>query len=204
MGHREDLLIGAKRCLIEIGYGRTTTRDIVEASGANLASIGYHYGSKAALLNEALLDALADSGEEFRKTVQDIAMSEDASPVARFEEVWGRIIETYSSRRRLWLASFEVFAQVDRVPELREAVAIGLEQGREAMAELYRNIVGEIGAEVDAQTLRALGSYFQALTTGVMVQWLVDPEHAPSAADLARALQAMATINGTAPPAAQA
>ena len=50
MGHREDLLEGAKRCLLEKGYGRTTARDLVQASGTNLASIGYHYGSKDALL----------------------------------------------------------------------------------------------------------------------------------------------------------
>ena len=41
MGHREDLLEGAKRCLYEKGYARTTARDIVAASGTNLASIGY-------------------------------------------------------------------------------------------------------------------------------------------------------------------
>lgn len=49
MGHREDLLEGAKRCLLEKGYARTTARDIGAASGTNLASIGYHYGSKEAL-----------------------------------------------------------------------------------------------------------------------------------------------------------
>ena len=35
MGHREDLLAGAVRCLREKGYGRTTARDIVAASGAS-------------------------------------------------------------------------------------------------------------------------------------------------------------------------
>ncbi|MGH3839469.1 MAG: TetR family transcriptional regulator, partial [Pseudonocardiaceae bacterium] len=41
MGHREALLDGARRCLLERGYARTTARDLVAASGTNLASIGY-------------------------------------------------------------------------------------------------------------------------------------------------------------------
>ena len=54
MGHREALLDGARRCLLERGYARTTARDLVAASGTNLASIGYHFGSKEALLNGAM------------------------------------------------------------------------------------------------------------------------------------------------------
>ena len=64
MGHREDLLAGAVRCLREKGYGRTTARDIVAASGTNLASIGYHYGSTQALLNAAVFQAMEDFGAE--------------------------------------------------------------------------------------------------------------------------------------------
>jgi AcrR family transcriptional regulator len=191
MGYREDLLAGAKRCLIEIGYGRTTARDIVAASGANLASIGYHYGSKEALLNAALLDALSDSGEEFRRAVENAKFDEAASPIERFEEVWGRIIENYTSRRHLWLASFEVFAQIDRVPDLKEAVADGLEEARGAMSQLFLQLLNEADRDLDDETLRALGSYFQALITGVMAQCLVDPERAPSAHDLVLALRAI-------------
>ena len=57
MGHREQLLEGAKQCLLTKGYARTTARDLVAASGTNLASIGDHYGSKDALMNQALFEA---------------------------------------------------------------------------------------------------------------------------------------------------
>ena len=69
MGHREDLLAGARRCLEERGYARTTARDLVAASGTNLASIGYHFGSKEALLNEAI----AASFEEWARRVHELA-----------------------------------------------------------------------------------------------------------------------------------
>jgi hypothetical protein len=39
---------------------------------------------------------------------------------------------------------------------------------------------------------RAVGSLHQALLSGVLVQWLIDPGRAPSAADLAVALRAIA------------
>jgi AcrR family transcriptional regulator len=51
MGNREELIAGAKRCLIEKGFARTTARDIASASGVSLAAIGYHFGSKARSLS---------------------------------------------------------------------------------------------------------------------------------------------------------
>ena len=51
MGNREALLEGAKHCLYEKGYARTTARDISTAAGTSLAAIGYHYRSTEALLN---------------------------------------------------------------------------------------------------------------------------------------------------------
>src|SRR3712207_8498210 len=80
MGHREKLLAGAKRCLYERGYGRTTARDIVEASGTNLASIGYHFGSKEALLNAAMIEAVGEWGEELERGLLADA-DEEADPM---------------------------------------------------------------------------------------------------------------------------
>jgi hypothetical protein len=75
-----------------------------------------------------------------------------------------------------------VFSVGLRNPEVRTTLANGLEDGRQLWAQaLYR-------AEDDA---RAIGSLHQALLSGVLVQWLIDPERAPSAADLARALVAI-------------
>jgi AcrR family transcriptional regulator len=65
MGHREDLLEGARRCLLEKGFVRTTARDIVKESGTNLASIGYHYGSKDALLAEAYISIVEGLCDDF-------------------------------------------------------------------------------------------------------------------------------------------
>ena len=60
MGNREALVESAKACLLEKGYSRTTARDIATGAGVSLAAIGYHFGSKETLLNEALRALLTD------------------------------------------------------------------------------------------------------------------------------------------------
>ncbi|GAB3827800.1 TetR/AcrR family transcriptional regulator [Kribbella italica] len=69
MGNREALIDGAKTCLREKGYTRTTARDIATAAGVSLAAIGYHFGSKDALLNEAMRQALGEWGDELSRTM---------------------------------------------------------------------------------------------------------------------------------------
>src|SRR5919202_3869599 len=139
MGHRERLLDGAKRCLYEKGYGQTTARDIVAASGTNLASIGYHFGTKEALLNAAVLEAIDEWGNELERIFQDVP-EVDAEPMGRFEAIWERVIESFETHRTLWLSSFEAFAQAERSPELREQLAEGQEQGRYGLVALFQGV----------------------------------------------------------------
>ena len=44
----------------------------------------------------------------------------------------------------------------------------------------------------DEQRARAIGSLHQALVSGILVQWLIDPDRAPSGEELAAGMQAMA------------
>ena len=184
MGHREDLLAGAKRCLYERGYAHTTARDIVAASGTNLASIGYHYGSTEALLNAAMLEAIEEWGAEIERALSaDIDPA--AAPLERFAAIWTRVIDSFTTHRQLWVATFEVMAQAERSPEVRAFLGDALQQGREGLAALFLNI----DAASDEQSARTIGAFYQALMSGVIAQWLVDPQRAPSARDMAEALR---------------
>ncbi|MFI8263623.1 MULTISPECIES: TetR/AcrR family transcriptional regulator [unclassified Streptomyces] len=196
MGHREDLLIGAKRCLIELGYGRTTARDIVKASGANLASIGYHYGSKEALLNQALMAAISESGDELI-SVSSASTASDLSPLERFEDIWTRLITHFPNYRQVWVASFEALAQADHAPVVRQALADGIEQGREGITSVFDDagLLKNLTGPLSDSDKRALGSFYQALFMGVMAQLLVDPDRAPSGSDIANALRILSTIS---------
>jgi AcrR family transcriptional regulator len=186
MGHREKLIVGAKRCLYERGYSHTTARDIVEASGANLASIGYHFGSKEALLNAAMMEAVGEWGEELERILLADA-HEDADPMEWFEAIWTRVIESFEAHRPALVASFEAFVQAEHSPELREQIAAGHEEARLWLAALSRRI----GSTADEESARAVGSFYLALLNGLMVQWLLDPGRAPAGHAMSEALRTL-------------
>ena len=183
MSHREDLLAGAVQCLRDKGYARTTARDIVAASGTNLASIGYHYGSVQALLNAAVLHTMDEFGAAIGKAM---AASTEGSLLMRFERFWTLILDSIRTDSNVWAATFDMVTVAQREPDVRAVIADGLEDGRLLWARMI------VGDAADPATLRAVGALFQALLSGVLAQHLIDPERGPSAADLACALAAVA------------
>lgn len=187
MGHREDLLAGAVACLRDKGYARTTARDIVAASGANLGSIGYHYGSTEALLNAAVLAAVEEWGTQLAG-----AMAAGIDPAApfpqRFEQYWAAVLSSFEDYRRIWAATFDLLGVAQRVPEVRAAIARGLQDGRLAWASLLHGI----DPQAEPAKAQAVGSVHQALLSGILVQLLIEPGRVPSAGDLTGALRAIA------------
>lgn len=184
MGHREDLLEGAKRCLLEKGFVRTTARDIVKESGTNLASIGYHYGSKDALLTQAFVELVQEWGESFDPAAQRDAA--DGGTVERFHDVWARMLASTDAFRPVWAASLEIATQGERLPELRKLMAEAQTEGRSGLVAMF---TGRDEATLDEHTVRTLGGFYQALLNGLMVQWLFDPASAVSADDLTAGLR---------------
>ena len=184
MGNREALLEGAKRCLFEKGYTRTTARDVATAAGVSLAAIGYHFGSTEALLNEALFAAVAEWGEELSTALRSPQSEKEGD---RFEAVWTSIIASFASHRPLWTTQFELVGQVDRLPQLHDFMVASHQTGRAELASLFSDI------DPASPSAHAVGAFHQALLAGVMVQWLIDPSTAPSAADLTEALRIIAS-----------
>ncbi|MFJ8580926.1 TetR/AcrR family transcriptional regulator [Micromonospora sp. NPDC093277] len=228
MGHREQLLAGAKRCLYERGYARTTARDIVTASGTNLASIGYHFGSKEALLTAAMIEAMDEWGDELE---QAIAVAADATPLERLTAIWTGVSESVTRHRQLWAASVDLLAQVDHRPELRERLAAAMAAGRAAFTTVVLDGPGNgdtgdtangndranpntngrdpadgtgSGAGGRARDMAAggpgseVGDLVMTVIIGLTVQWLLDPERAPAATQLVQALRTLAATAGPA------
>jgi AcrR family transcriptional regulator len=189
MGNREDLLAGAKACLFEKGYARTTVRDIASTAGVSMAAIGYHFGSREALLNAALFQAMDEWGAELAEALAP--ETEEAS--GQYEALWTRLIALFHTHRRFWLASVESFVQAEYYPDLREQVTTAHGEGRRGMAAL---LLGVAEATLAEETVRTLGAVQSALVAGVMMQWLTDPDNAPTAAEITRGLRALADVTG--------
>ncbi|MDP4503204.1 TetR/AcrR family transcriptional regulator [Nonomuraea turcica] len=183
MGNREDLIAGAKRCLYDKGYARTSIRDITAAAGGvSMAAIGYHFGSKEALLNEALSQASQEWGEQLAQALSAVPDDPGAGPLQRFEAAWAQIIRSFDLHRPLWAATFDVIGQVQHAEQARAYLAAGLEHARLGLAQ----VLG--GLDPASPNAWAVGGFYQALLTGVMAQHLIDPERAPTSHDLATAL----------------
>jgi AcrR family transcriptional regulator len=189
MGNREALLLGAKCCLLEKGFARTTARDIAGAAGVSLAAIGYHFRSKEALLTEALMLAIEDWDKDFRSALNAAACA-DVDPAQRFETIWAQLIKTFETHRPLWVANFEVFSQIDHLPEIRRVLSDSLQQARSGLASLFLN---KEESAIDEQTARTSGAFYHALLSGLISQFLIDPDHALSAQDLTGALRTIAS-----------
>lgn len=185
MGHREDLLEGAKRCLLEKGFLRTTARDIVKESGTNLASIGYHYGSKDALLVQAYVELIEGVGDTFEPGWGAEAAA-PAGSLERFQEVWDGVIRSLPGSRAIWLLSFELLFQGDRLPEVRKLLAEAQVEGRKGVLSMFNGIPEP---ELDEASVDTEGRFYQTLLNGLMVQWLFDPDSATTAEQLTEGLR---------------
>ncbi|QES44016.1 MULTISPECIES: TetR/AcrR family transcriptional regulator [Streptomyces] len=184
MGHREDLLEGAKRCLLEKGFVRTTARDIVKESGTNLGSIGYHYGSKDALLVEAYIALVEPMGTDFDGARAGAGAGE--SSLERFRRVWEHVIRSVPEMRPIWMMTLEVITQRERLAGIRELLIGAQKEGTAGMAALFTGIEE---SELPDDVIESEGRFYTTLLNGLMVQWLFDPESATTAEQLTEGLR---------------
>jgi AcrR family transcriptional regulator len=191
MGNREALMEAAKRCLAERGYSHTSARDVATEAGVSTAAIGYHYGTKDALLMQALLEALAEWGAALgQKMLGPSAPGTSAGE--RFTQNWERVIETFTTDRELWRIQFDMLGAMDRNPRLKEFLSGSNRDARLALVAMFGDPRGA-DAPADDEAER-LGSFYQALLAGLSAQYLLNPATALSARDLARVLTSVAAM----------
>jgi AcrR family transcriptional regulator len=173
------------KCLREKGFAHTTARDIAAASNSNLGSIGYHFNSKEALLNEAIRVGFA----EWTAQLAGIAFAEaGATPLERGRASWVALTESFDEHRPLIVAFVEALAQSVRSDELRAQLADIYEESRAEVGRLVEESLGE--TELGDEQIRAVASFMLAVCDGLLLQWLVDPDRAPSGAELTAGLDA--------------
>ena len=188
MGNREDLLAAAKRCLIEKGYARTTARDIAAASGVSLAAIGYHFGSKDALMNQAVFESVGDWADELQKVLTARGAA-DAPPLHRFELIMQQTLRAFAGPDRgLWTAQLELISLAQHNPELQAFLASIQDLAASGLAELFLGM----SAEQDPAASKAAGTVMQAFFIGLIAKYYLDPAGMLSPRDLADGMRIVA------------
>ena len=180
--NREQLLAGAIECLKSKGYAATTARDIAATANANLASIGYHFGSKDALLNQALIRIL----EERNRHVGKLAgRDSDGTRLGILTATFRAAAGVFKAPRPLFVAFVEAIAHAQRDDELRAE-----------MAAHYRSAIGDIGRalgpDLTPDEREAAAALLLALFDGLLLQRLLDDRATPSGDELLAALADLA------------
>ncbi|RCW46972.1 TetR family transcriptional regulator [Halopolyspora algeriensis] len=184
--NRDALLQAAIQCLQERGYANISARDLVEVSGTNLGAIGYHFGSKEALINEAIthnirewIDAL---GALLRRHV-----GQGGGLRAALEE----LITTVGQHESLVTAFFDALAQAGHSSELRRQLAAHYEQFRNDVAEAFRPVLDQVATSSDSQTLSTL---LVAVADGLIIQRMLGPTHLPTSTQLLASLRTLSQL----------
>ena len=184
--HRTRLLEAARTLLREREYGNISARDLVAASDTNLGSIGYHFGSKEALLNEAIGLAL----EDWAQAIGDaIRVDAGGGLPALMAGSMRAVLDEHESMRPYYLAFIEALARSARSPELREQLAAHYRRQRDRVAGWIVEALGEDALAAD--DARHLASLLLATADGMLIQSFVDPDDTPGSADLARVAGAL-------------
>lgn len=183
MNQRDKLLAGAQKCLREKGIGATTARDIAAASGANLASIGYHFGSKDALLSLAAIQAVSD----WVDAVADVAASTPdlVTPALRVGAFLTGLLSDIPRARPVLSGLIESHARAQFDPDIRAALAANTAEGRQLLAAVALGIPYEEVTEGQSATV---GATYYALVAGFVLQALIAPEAIPDAPEVIDAL----------------
>jgi AcrR family transcriptional regulator len=163
--NRANLIEGTLRCLERLPPARITARAIAAESGANLASIAYHFGSKEDLVTEAAIVGLDRWLEEIAERLGDLTAQ---GPAERFRRAGEVLEETRRSHAGLASNYLAAHARGQHDPRIRERLAEGFRDARPNVAALL-GLGGDRGAS-DAAGL------VLALFHGLLLQVLVDSE----------------------------
>jgi AcrR family transcriptional regulator len=180
--NREALMEAAIECLQRRGYARTTSRDLAATAGSNLAAITYHYGSKEELLNQALVEGFRRWGAA---VAAEVLTSAESDPLRMLGKLAGEVETSFERNRGLARSFVEAVAEMEHSKLLRRHLASSYEELRRGFGGLFCQVLP--GSEPYS---RALASAIIAVFDGLLIQWLIDPERTPRAAEILAALGA--------------
>ena len=189
-GSKDRLRRAALHCIAQRGYAATSSRDIAREARANVASINYHFGSKEALVTEALGECFGMWNQRVEKAFTAAA---GLAPRDQLAAILDAAIDSFAELRSSVHACVETYAPALRSEELRERMAAGYATVRESAVQLATKAMHEGGMPVP-DNLPAIASVLMAVCDGLMLQWIADPGAPPNAAATLDALGAIGAL----------
>lgn len=177
------MIEGTIRCLESLPAGQITARAIAQESGANLASITYHFGSKDVLVTEAVVTGLDRWLEEVSSRMTDV---EGADVWTRFLAAAEAVESTRQSHAGLSSSFLGAIAHARHDETVRPLIVEGVLRTRRQVAQL-------IGFGDDAVGFDT-GGLVLSMFYGLLFQALLDPD---LAIEGDRLNQAMLRLMGT-------
>ncbi len=175
VSHRQQILEAAIECVQTRGVAGTTTRDIAAAAGSSLASIPYHFGSKDALMDQALLEAI----RRYTGHVEGQAFAGDAPPVQALAKSLTATVDSFPEAEPLLISLMEAHVKAIHSEPLRERVAANRRAAVERIAAMVQGGLG-LESQLSESETRALSVLILAIVDGLMLGWLIDPDATPS------------------------
>ena len=166
---RERLVVATRDAIRELGLPAVTAREITARASANLAAIPYHFGSKEALVTEALM---AEARELLTPVWELLGADRSAGDRAGAAvALLNDLFEEASEQVPVYLAAL---AAAPHLPEVRAGLG-------EMWEELRGRLAADISAQLESGLLpawvepSAMAALIVALVNGVVVASVVDP-----------------------------
>ena len=167
---RSELIEATRTAIRDLGLGGATAREITGRAEANLASIVYHFGSKDALVTEALLT-------ETRELIAPVLvlLADDRPGPERAAEAVVVLEDLFERSRNQVPVYLAALAAAPHSPPVAAGLTDLWVDVRTALAEdVARQLAAlALPAWVDAQAMAAL---ILSLVNGVVIASVVDPE----------------------------
>ena len=157
---RARLLQATFDCLVELGYGRTSTPEILRRCGLSRGTMLHHYPTRSDLVAAAVGFVLQRQLAEFETAFSELPAEADRAAWA-VERLW----ESFSGPSHYAWLELVVASRTD--PTLRESVREVVTEFEEGVRRLYRDIFPRSGS-IDA-IYRQTPRFAFAVLTGLAV-----------------------------------
>jgi AcrR family transcriptional regulator len=166
---RDRLLAATREAIRDVGLPAATAREITGRASANLAAIPYHFGSKDALVTEALVSEARD----LLAGVWEL-LGLDRPAVDRATAAVGLLNDLFDDARAQVPVYLAALSSAPHSPQVQAGLGDLWVELRDRLAQdiATQSEAGDLPAWVDPSAMAAL---ILALVNGVVVSSVIDP-----------------------------